>query len=231
MKIILTVILLSAMVLLPHQDFAQSDCNPYFLLKEGKKWTTASYNSKDKYQGKQTFHILSISESGNSLSAKVLLSSYDKKDKLQMEKEVEFACEDGVIKMDMAQYMPQEMMESFKEMEVEMDFEDLQIPQSLEVGQYLEDGAMNMTISGPMTMKFGVRMTDRKVMDKESITVPAGTYDTYKINAIIKFDAMGTTRETKNVEWIAREVGAVRTESYDKNGKLTNYTVLTEYSE
>ena len=56
-------------------------------------------------------------------------------------------------------------------------------------------------------------------MSQEEIKVPAGTYDTYKINSIIKFDAM-ITRETKNTEWIAKNVGVVRTEQYDKNGKL-----------
>ncbi len=231
MKLILRLLCLSLLVCLPLKNFAQSECNPYFVFKEGKKWTVSNYNAKDKYQGKQSYEILDVSESGDKLTAKIKLMSFDKKDKLEMEKEVEFHCENGVIKMDMSQYLPEETMESFKDMKVDMEFDDLEIPQNLEVGQYLKDGAVTATISGPMTMKFSVKMTDRKVMDKETLEVPAGSYETYKINSIIKFDAMGINRESKNVEWIAEEVGAVRTESYDKNGKLLNYTVLSEYSE
>ena len=53
-----------------------------------------------------------------------------------MEKEVEFTCKDGVVEMDMSKYIPEETMESFKNMEVEMEFEALTIPENLEAGQY-----------------------------------------------------------------------------------------------
>ncbi len=231
MKVFIKIILSSLLILAPFINYGQSNCNPYFLLKEGKNWTIANYNANDKYQGKQTHEILSVEESGNMLTAKIKFVSFDKKDKVVMEDEIEFICEDGVIKLDMAQYMPENMTESFKDMEVEMEFEDLQIPQSLSVGQYLEDGSMTMTVLGPMTMEFKVLMTDRKVMDQENITVPAGTYNAYKINSILKMDAMGIKHETKSVEYIAEKVGSVRTESYDKKGKLVSYTVLTDYSE
>ena len=32
--------------------------------------------------------------------------------------------------------------------------------------------------------------------------------------------------QTKGIEWIARDVGAVRSEMYNKNGKLTGYSEL-----
>jgi hypothetical protein len=76
-------------------------------------------------------------------------------------------------------------------------------------------------------MNMEIKIQDRKVMAKENIEVPAGTYEAWKINSIIKLDMM-MTRETKNVEWIAKDVGVVRSEQYDKNGKLNSYSVLTE---
>ncbi len=231
MKSILKILCLGLLITLPFKNFAQNECNPYFAFKQGKKWTISNYNAKDKYEGKQSYEILELSESGNNLTAKVMLKVYDKKDKLEMEKEVEFACENGVVVMDMSQYLPQETMESFKDMEVEMEYENLEIPQKLEVGQYLKDGAITATIKGPMSMKFSMKLTDRKVMDQELLEVPAGSYETYKVNSIMKFDAMGMNREMKNIEWIAEGVGAVRTESYNKKGNLMSYTILTEYSE
>jgi hypothetical protein len=39
---------------------------------------------------------------------------------------------------------------------------------------------------------------------------------------------MVTTRESKNVDWVAKDVGVVRSEQYDKKGDLNSYTVLTE---
>jgi hypothetical protein len=227
MKTFIKTLALIFILSMPLKSLAQSDCNPYLLLDEGRKWTTANYNAKDKYQGKQSYEVLSVSEEDGTITANVMLTSYDKKDKMVMEKEVEFTCKDGVVEMDMSKYIPEETMESFKNMDVEMEFDAITIPENLEVGQYLEDGGVTMTISGPMQMKMEIKIQDRKVMSKEDIEVPAGTYDTYKINSIIKFDAM-ITRETKNIEWIAKNVGVVRSEQYDKNGKLNSYTVLTE---
>jgi hypothetical protein len=228
MKNLLKGLALIIILSIPFKSIAQSDCNPYFLLEEGRKWTSANYNAKDKYQGKQSYEVLSLEEeSDGKLIANVMLISYDKKDKVVMEKEVEFSCKDGVVEIDMSKYIPEETIESFKSMDMEMEFEAITIPENLEVGQYLEDGGVKMTIAGPMQMNMEIKIQDRKVMAKEEIQVPAGTYDTYKINSIIKLDMM-MTRETKNVEWIAKNVGVVRSEQYDKNGKLNSYTVLIE---
>ena len=228
MKILIKAFALFLIMLIPFNSSAQSDCNPYFILKEGKKWTSANYNAKDKYQGKQSYEVKSLTEDGDKLIASVMLISYDKKDKVVMEKEVEFICKDGVVELDMSKYIPEETMESFKEMDMEVVFEAVTIPENLVVGEYLEDGGIDMTISGPMKMEMSVSIQDRKVMAKENIEVPAGSYEAYKINSIIKLDAMVTTRETKNIEWVAKNVGVVRSEQYDKKGKLNSYTVLIE---
>ena len=209
---------------------AQDACNPYYHLKQGRKWTVTNYNAKDKYQGKQYFEVLSLSESGGKLTAKVMLKSYDKKDDLQLEKEVEFQCEDGVVYMDMGQYVPDETLEAFKDMDVTMDIDQVSFPESLEVGQQLPEGGVKMTINGPMPMTIDVRVKDRKVMAEESISSEAGTFDAFKINSITEIKMMGT-REMKNVEWIAKNVGMVRSETYDKNGKLKYYSVLTDFQD
>lgn len=39
------------------------------------------------------------------------------------------------------------------------------------------------------------------------------------------------TVAAKSTEWIAKKVGIVRSETYDKNGKLTGYMVLTSMKE
>src|SRR5690554_8188601 len=117
MKNVLTKLTLFLILLIPVQSFAQSDCNPYFLLDEGRKWTSENYNAKDKYQGKQSYEVLSLSKDGGAITATIRTISYDKKDKVQLDKEIEFTCKDGIVEMDMSAYVPEEMMESFKDME------------------------------------------------------------------------------------------------------------------
>lgn len=226
MKKIFTVLLLIAMTI--QFGIAQDNCNPYYILKKGSKWTHSNYNAKDKYEGKQSFEVLDVQQSGNKLVATVKVMTFDKKDKLDLEKEVEFICEDGIVQMDMSQYVPAEMVDSFKDMDVKMEVDQVAFPESLNVGQSLPDGGVKITMNGPMAMSFEVKVVDRKVMAQEELKVPAGSFDTYKINSITEINMMGK-REMKNVEWIAKEVGLVRAESYDKNGKLKFYSVLTEY--
>jgi hypothetical protein len=68
---------------------------------------------------------------------------------------------------------------------------------------------------------------NRKVEAIEEVTTKAGTFQCYKITYDVLTDAMMDI-QTSGIEWIARDVGAVRTESYSKNGKLTGYTELVK---
>ena len=41
---------------------------------------------------------------------------------------------------------------------------------------------------------------------------------------------MDRTTESTTATWYSENVGMVRSESYDKKGKLTDYTLLTNFS-
>lgn len=189
---------------------SQSSCNPYFMFEEGREWTIENYTAKDKYQGKQSYKILAVAKEGNKLIARVSIIQYDKKDDEILNDEIEFSCEDGIIKMDMTNYVPVAAMESFKNLNVEMKFKEITIPAELQVGQKLEDGGVTISVNGavPLTMK--VEIIDRKVESKENMTVPAGNFEAYKINSTVKFSGMGN-RESKNIEYISKELGPIRT--------------------
>jgi len=75
--------------------------------------------------------------------------------------------------------------------------------------------------------KLNVRIYDREYEKNEKITTPAGTFDASKIT--FRFDCTrdGVTKTHKGVEWYAPGAGIVRTETYDKNNNLENYTELT----
>jgi hypothetical protein len=58
------------------------------------------------------------------------------------------------------------------------------------------------------------------------VTTPAGTFECYKLTYDMIIDFMMGSMEMKNVQYITEKYGAVRTETYDSDGKLLNYTVL-----
>ena len=74
-------------------------------------------------------------------------------------------------------------------------------------------------------MNMTTKVYNRKVEAIEKITTEAGTFECYKITYDVFTDAM-IDINTKGIDWIARDVGTVRTENYNKNGKLTGYTEL-----
>jgi len=203
-------------------------CNPYFLLNEGSHWTTETYNNKDKFQGEQTFEVLSVEGEANNLTATVKITAFDKKKKETMNNEIVFTCKDGVLEMDMSQYIPADMEESMKEMDFEIEVEETTIPEKLAVGQKLNNGSVTMKVNGMVPMNMKTEIVDRKVVSQENINVPAGNFSTFKITSTIKSSGM-VRMERKNVEFIAEGFGVVRSETYNRKGELGSYSVLSSY--
>ncbi|MCF6348980.1 MAG: DUF3108 domain-containing protein [Flavobacteriaceae bacterium] len=68
-----------------------------------------------------------------------------------------------------------------------------------------------------------------KVEKREEITIPAGTFDCYVISFETEFK-MGIKRKGKTRQWLAKGVGIVKTEDYNKKGKVISKSVLTKFS-
>ena len=65
----------------------------------------------------------------------------------------------------------------------------------------------------------------------ENITVEAGSFDTYKVTSNVSANAMGMKTSSKSAEWIAKGVGMVKSETYEKNGDISSYTELVSLRE
>ena len=201
-----------------------SQCNPYFKFEEGSTWEITNYNGKDKSQGRQTTKILSKDANGDGWNATMQMTLYDKKDELVFDKELEMSCQGGVVSMDITRLIPDEQLQAFKDMNMKIEMDDLEIPAKLEAGMVLDDGSI--TISGDIPMTMTIMITDRLVEGKESVTTPAGVFDCYKINYTTSAK-MIVNRLGKGADWIAEGVGIVRTETYNSSGKLVGYSLLT----
>jgi hypothetical protein len=76
-------------------------------------------------------------------------------------------------------------------------------------------------------MKMSALIANRKVEAVEDISVKAGTFKSYKFTGDVNATAMGIKVQTNVIEWYAKGVGIVKTETYEK-GKLQSYTELIE---
>jgi len=221
-------ILGSVMLMLGWIQLIAQDCEPYFLDIQGAEIEMSSYDKKDKLTGVTTSTVKEIKTIGNTAEWTVNVVSKDDKGKEVTSGDLRMTCEDGIFKMDMRNFLDDEVLKGFEGMEVTMDATDLEYPNVLVPGQTLPDGSITVKIGnqGVSMMNMVVRIYDRKVEAIEDITTPAGTFTCYKMTQTVETKTMFKVVAT-STDWIAKKIGTVRSESYDKNGKLMSYMVMT----
>ena len=110
--------------------------------------------------------------------------------------------------------------------------EDMEFPANLQPGQALKDARVKLSVRESLTkLSYSICISKRKVEAIEDITSPAGTFSCYKITSDIELKKEGKNLSAKSAEWYAKNVGIVRSESYNPNGKLTQYTLLTDFKD
>ena len=207
-----------------------AQCNEYYQLSEGSEWEMVNYNAKGKAVGRNVQKVTSFDGQSGSFTATVHSVIYDKKDKEVMQSDLDFKCDNGTMIVDMRNFINEEQMTMFQNYEMQVEAENLEVPNDLSVGRSLKDGSVTVTAhNAPMPMNMSVVITDRKVVAKETVTTPAGTFDCYKITSKSTVNTkmgLGMKFEYTTTEWLAPKVAVVKSESY-RNGKLHGYTLLT----
>lgn len=219
--------------------FVDAQCeDAYYPLEEGTTWTITNYNKKGKPQGKTVNAIISSTETSEGYEVLVTSQLIDDKDEQLTDGEYTVICEGGVLKIDLENFIPTSIMEQYEGMEVTFESDNLQFPNDLASGQQLPEATGKMTVQmseGPMAMttEMDFLYKDRTVEGEEQITTPAGTFDTKKISQTIvtKISMMGMdkTVEYKSVTWMTPQYGMIRSESFNKKGKLSGYSLLTYF--
>jgi len=222
---------ISILFSLAHIILAQ-DCQGYFPVKKGTFMETKNYDAKGKLTGTNQQTILAVEPLPDGLSLKVKSDQFDNKDKLTFSQDLGMRCENGVFFLDMKNYLDPSAMGGMKDMEMSVSGLDLEFPNTMQVGQILNDAEITMKMmSGGMAMlTMSVKMTNRKVEALEDVTTPAGTFNCYKISYDMEVKSI-IKMNLKATQWVARNVGAVKNEAYDKNGRLSSYSLLTQYHE
>ncbi|MCF6353028.1 MAG: DUF3108 domain-containing protein [Cyclobacteriaceae bacterium] len=220
-------LLLAASVLFSVALSAQ--CNQYYHVKNGTSWTISNYNAKGKLQSKTIQKVAAYKESSNGFEATFEITLVDKNGEQTTLGANTLTCEGGVIYFDMNDLFPQEQMQSMQDFEMSVEGTNLELPASLKTGQELKDANIIMNISGPMPMAFKIDVTERKVVGEETLNTPAGSFECFKISRKIQMKTI-IKMETSSIEWYSKEVGMVKSESYNKKGKLISYSLLTAYN-
>ncbi|MDG1730649.1 MAG: hypothetical protein P8K68_02295 [Algibacter sp.] len=219
------IIILICVFFISFTSVSQSACKAYYPFEKGVTFEITNYNKKGKKEGVVNYKVTNIDNN----VATIKTTIFDAKGKEITTSDYKITCEGNTISIDFKSLINPDMFQQYKDMDMDITGTNVELPNDLQVGQSLKDAYMNMAINmGGMTMNMSIDMLNRKVDKKESITTPAGTFDCFALSYDSEMK-VGMKISFKIKEWLSEGVGVVKSESYNKNGKLMGYSELTSF--
>lgn len=219
-------LLLIAAAILSALPVIAQDCDIFIPLKKGTVMGYTYYNKPGVVESTAKTTIIDSQNLPGGAKVRLNTEVFDKQENSKMNYEYDMWCENGVFYVDMMNMLSTMDVKDPKGFSIESS--NMQFPSKMHAGQVLNDASLSMKMgAGMLAMGITVNITNRKVEAIESITTPAGTFECYKITYDTNSKILMVKVQTKVTEWYAKNVGLVRSESFDKKGKLTNIAELT----
>ncbi|NVO84427.1 TapB family protein [Hymenobacter terrestris] len=166
----------------------------------------------------------------------VLLKSgaYDTKGRLLYLRDLTFRCRQDTAFTDGLDQLKPEQLSSFRDRLLTYTPTPLAWPNQPTVGSELPGGGMLVDVrsSAVDIAKVYATVGKRRVTGQESVTTPAGTFLCYKVEAELESATVARTdlklgSTVRVVDYYAPAVGLVKSEVYDKKGRLEQVRLLT----
>ncbi|MBD2751343.1 TapB family protein [Spirosoma validum] len=204
-------------------------------LKAGTSYEMSTFNAKDKPTGKISYQVKDVHKEGSSTVMDITAQFEDEKGKQRTPYVIHYTCTGNELIADLSGMMQSMQATAMKDAEMKLKSNKLVYPGKLSVGQKLSDGQMEaeMVSNGNTMMNMNMVMSNRQVESKAPITTPAGTFDTYKIKSDMSFESRVMGIPIRNSMQVVSyrvdsQIFDIKSETYNKNGKLMGYTLLTK---
>ncbi|GAB2558731.1 TapB family protein [Spirosoma aerophilum] len=229
-----TLILSALLAIVIRTNSLAQDCLG-MAFKSGTSFELSQFSAKDKPMGKINYQVKDVHKEGGSTILDITAQVQDEKGNQRPPYAIRYTCTGNELIADMSGMMQATQASTMKDMEMKLKTNKLIFPGKLSVGQKLSDGQMEveMISNGSTMMTMNMVMANRQVESKDPITTPAGTFDTYKISSDVNFEnrVMGMPiRSTMRVVSYRtdNQLFDIKSETYNKSGKLMGYTLLTK---
>jgi hypothetical protein len=208
------------------------ECDDYLLLNEGSSLEYTNYDKKGNPITVGNHQALEVDNVGGKYTSKIKLDvkNIKKGDTFTMEYDV--GCEDGVFSIDMSRFFDSSQLMQYEGADFNIDIESdmLYFPKDLVEGEELNDGNITIKVNkdGFTLVTMTMKVFNRKVLGKESITTKAGTFDCQKViyDFESKFGFIGARGSVE--EWYLNNGIVARSKTKNKKGKDTGSTDLTK---
>lgn len=225
------IIKLLLLTLLFSGTIVAQDCSAVLFLQEGTTLEYSDYDKKGKIIGTATHITKSLNKEGNKNTAEIEMNYNDKKEKSNYNTTYSASCENGLISVDMQRFFDSSKLSNYQDsdLKIEINGDVLEFPVNMNEGDTLNDGTISIGISKDSftIITLVTDITNRKILASESITTSAGTFSCNKVSYSFesKFGILKIRGTAK--EWYNDNKVLVKSESYNKKGKLIGSTVLT----
>ncbi|TDE18229.1 TapB family protein [Dyadobacter psychrotolerans] len=203
-----------------------------FNMKAGSGFDMNSYDAKGKLITTMRYKIANVSNEAGAVVYTIDFESVNSKGKSEMKNTYKMRCKGNTLSMDAKSLISSEQMKSLESFQMKFTSDDIEYPAKLTVGEKLKDASLKGEgTSGPLAITTNMLIFNRKVESQEKLTIPAGTFDAYKVTSDmtmesqmgmkIKLDFQTVSYRAPNILW------DLKTESYRK-GKLVGTTELSK---
>jgi hypothetical protein len=183
-------------------------------------------NKKGKETGKLVYVISNVVKKGNTTSATVNSDFVDKNGKSISKATNVIQCDNGNLMMDMKMFIPSAQQAQMGDISAAGTLSYLEYPGNMKEGDPLKDASLAMDFKSQSGLggHISIDMTNRKVVGRESVTTPAGTWNCYKVTYHSKMVfkmGIGIPMNADVTEWYAPGFGVVKTESGSGTTEIT----------
>ncbi len=219
-------ILATASVAFSQDNLCESSYMPF---QKDISFELTNYDKKGKMTSVSSQQVSSFDNTGDAFKANIDFEVKNNKGEAMFNGGYGIECRGENIYMDMSNMFNPAAMAGMSDLEVEMNSDAIEVPNNPQPGQELPEGTLTMKtkMNGMNLFNMTMRVYNRKVEGIEEVTTPAGTFECVKITQESEVKMMIKTK-SKSTSWFAKGVGMVKTENYNKKGKVESSTVLTK---
>ncbi|MGL3001447.1 TapB family protein [Flavobacterium sp. RSSB_23] len=210
-------------------SFYSLNCEGYYATKKGTVMEMKVLDNKNNVTGKSLLEVIENRHEGGKSIAVVKTQVTDLKKNKTTESSYELVCDGAETAINMLKSVEASLKKSTQFSQSSVSGNNPVFPNTMKVGQTLPEATISISVKGEISLDSGVKIYDRKVVAEEKITLEAGTFDciviTYTEDTSILFN-----KTKKYKVWMARGVGIVKSEEYDKKERLEKVVELTKFS-
>ena len=220
-------------------------CASPFGLHAGQNLEYQLLDGKGKALGTWRYRVLKVSvDSVASKKGKVTATTrvqlksglYNGANRVLAQQDLTFLCRNDTTFSDGLGNINYDALKSFKDRRLAYQATPIAWPNQPTTGSKLPDGGVLVQVSSPSVAIAKVQTTlrQRKVLgDRVAVTVPAGTFSCYPVESQREVSTAARAdlvlkNTSRQVDYYDPAVGIVKTEQFDKGGKLVQTRVLSK---